>query len=178
MAQQPNLERLRLTSLDLRSSGRRNSARRPTRAHGLFLKGPISLPWLSAAARLPGRSLHVAVGIRLLVGMKKTNRIALSVSWLAELGLSRHAAYRGLKALEGRGCRFAQVLFTQRAGREFDLSLLSDLPPAVDPCGERGEFHSLVYAGPMFDHNITVELGEIVDRDGFVFADVQPTGTQ
>ena len=69
----------------------------------MFLKGPISLPWLSAAARLPGRALHVAVGIRLLVGMKKTNRIALSVSWLAELGLSRHAAYRGLKALEGRG---------------------------------------------------------------------------
>ena len=69
----------------------------------MFLKGPVPWPWLSAAARLPGRALHVAVGIRLLVGMKKTNRIALSVSWLAELGLSRHAAYRGLKALEGRG---------------------------------------------------------------------------
>ena len=69
----------------------------------MFLKGPIPWPWLSAAAQLPGRALHVAVGIRLLVGMKKTNRIALSVSWLAELGLSRHAVYRGLTALEGRG---------------------------------------------------------------------------
>ncbi len=102
MTQQPDLKRLWLTSLALRSSGRRNRAQR-TRAHGLFLKGPIPWPWLSAAARLPGRALHVAVGIRLLVGMKKTSRIALSVSWLAELGLSRHAAYRGLTALEGRG---------------------------------------------------------------------------
>ena len=101
MTQQPDLERLRLPTLALRPSGRRNRAQRPTRAHELFLKGPV--PWLSAAARLPGRALHVAVGIRLLVGMKKTNRIALSVSWLAELGLSRHAVFRGLKALEGRG---------------------------------------------------------------------------
>ncbi len=103
MTRQPDLKRLRLTSLALRSSGRRNSARRPTRAHGLFLKGPIPWPWLSAAARLPGRALHVAMGIRLLAGMKRTSRIVLSVSWLAELGLSRHAAYRALKALEGRG---------------------------------------------------------------------------
>ena len=103
MTRQPDLKRLRLTTLDLRSSGRRSRAQRPTRAHGLFLKGPIPWPWLSAAARLPGRALHVAVAIRLFVGMKKTSRIALSVSWLAELGLSRHAAYRGLIALESRG---------------------------------------------------------------------------
>ena len=101
MTQQPDLKRLRLTSLALRSSGRRNRAQRPTRAHELFLKGPIPWPWLSAAARLPGRA--VAMGIRLLAGMKRTSRIVLSVSWLAELGLSRHAAYRALKTLEGRG---------------------------------------------------------------------------
>ena len=64
------------------------------------------------------------------------------------------------------------------AGREFDLSLLNDLPLAADPCGERGEFHSFAYAGPMFDHDIAIERGEVVERDGFVFADVQPTGTQ
>ena len=69
----------------------------------MFLKGPIPWPWLSAAARLPGRALHVAIGIRLLVGMKKTSRIALSVSWLSQLGVSRHAAYRGLNALETSG---------------------------------------------------------------------------
>ncbi len=60
------------------------------------------------------------------------------------------------------------------AGREFDRSLLNDLPPTVDPCGERGEFHSFAHAGPMFDRDIAVELGEIVERDGFVFADVRP----
>ena len=59
------------------------------------------------------------------------------------------------------------------AGREFDLHLLRDLLPQVDPCGERGEFHTCVYAGPMFSEPIPLEDGEIVDRDGFVFADFQ-----
>jgi len=59
------------------------------------------------------------------------------------------------------------------AGREFDTTLLSDLPPGVDPCGENGEFHTAVYAGPMFGEPIPVESGEIVTRDGFVFADVR-----
>jgi uncharacterized protein (TIGR00290 family) len=59
------------------------------------------------------------------------------------------------------------------AGREFDESLLSDLPPNIDPCGERGEFHTCVYAGPMFTASLNLEPGVIVDRDGFVFADFQ-----
>jgi uncharacterized protein (TIGR00290 family) len=58
------------------------------------------------------------------------------------------------------------------AGREFDEALLADLPSPVDPCGERGEFHSFVYAGPMLSATLTVVLGEIVVRDGFVFTDV------
>jgi|SRR5580658_2254632 uncharacterized protein (TIGR00290 family) len=57
------------------------------------------------------------------------------------------------------------------AGREFDLALLSDLPPEIDPCGERGEFHTCVYAGPMFAAPIPLAAGEVVNRDGFVFAD-------
>lgn len=57
------------------------------------------------------------------------------------------------------------------AGRDFDASLLADLPPAVDPCGERGEFHTCVYDGPMFRAPIRLESGEVVERDGFVFAD-------
>lgn len=57
------------------------------------------------------------------------------------------------------------------AGREFDAHLLRELPAAVDPCGERGEFHTCVYAGPMFDAPLPLVNGEIVDRDGFVFAD-------
>ena len=48
------------------------------------------------------------------------------------------------------------------------------LPPGVDPCGEKGEFHTYAFAGPMFRRPIAVETGEIVERDGFVFADLLP----
>ena len=58
------------------------------------------------------------------------------------------------------------------AGRQFDSSLLADLPAGVDRCGERGEFHSFAWDGPMFSRPIAVTVGEVVDRDGFVFADV------
>ncbi len=60
------------------------------------------------------------------------------------------------------------------AGRIWDESLLRDLPPAVDPCGENGEFHTFAFSGPMFRHAIRVETGVIVEHDGFVFADVLP----
>lgn len=59
------------------------------------------------------------------------------------------------------------------AGREFDAALLRDLPPGIDPCGENGEFHTAVYAGPMFREPIPVEAGEVVARDNFVFADLR-----
>jgi len=58
------------------------------------------------------------------------------------------------------------------AGRAFDAKLLAELPENVDPCGENGEFHSFACAGPMFNHPIDVTVGEVVDRDGFVFADL------
>jgi uncharacterized protein (TIGR00290 family) len=58
-------------------------------------------------------------------------------------------------------------------GRPFHEAL-PDLPPGVDPCGERGEFHTFVHAGPMFTHPIAIEVGERVERDGFWFADVLP----
>ena len=60
------------------------------------------------------------------------------------------------------------------AGRTFDAALLDALPAAVDPCGERGEFHTFATHGPMFDAPIEVSAGEIVERDGFVFADLLP----
>jgi uncharacterized protein (TIGR00290 family) len=63
------------------------------------------------------------------------------------------------------------------AGREFDAALLEDLPPEADPCGERGEFHTCVYAGPMFNAPVQLEAREVVDRDGFVFADFQVSGS-
>ncbi len=60
------------------------------------------------------------------------------------------------------------------AGRTFDSALLGDFPDGVDPCGENGEFHSFAWAGPMFRGPISIEVGEVVDRDGFVFADLLP----
>jgi uncharacterized protein (TIGR00290 family) len=62
------------------------------------------------------------------------------------------------------------------AGRRFDAALLADLPPSADPCGEKGEFHSCVVAGPMFDRRINVRVGETIERDGFAYADLtQPS---
>jgi uncharacterized protein (TIGR00290 family) len=58
------------------------------------------------------------------------------------------------------------------AGRQFDRSLLADLPAGVDKCGERGEFHSFAWDGPAFARPIDVRVGDIVERDGFVFADI------
>ena len=58
------------------------------------------------------------------------------------------------------------------AGREFDAQLLSELPASADPCGENGEFHSFVYAGPMFANPLPVKVGEIVSREQFTYADM------
>jgi uncharacterized protein (TIGR00290 family) len=58
------------------------------------------------------------------------------------------------------------------AGREFDAALLAALPQSADPCGERGEFHTFAYDGPMFRHPVPVRTGEVVEREGFVFADL------
>jgi uncharacterized protein (TIGR00290 family) len=60
------------------------------------------------------------------------------------------------------------------AGCEFDLAFLQRLPATVDPCGENGEFHTFVYDAPCFTHPIDVDAGEIVERDGFIFADLTP----
>ena len=77
--------------------------------------------------------------------------------------------------LEGRiTCVDQRVLAHAFAGRSYDLTLLSDLPEGVDPCGERGEFHTCVVGGPMFSAPIGVTAGEIVERGDFVFADVIP----
>jgi uncharacterized protein (TIGR00290 family) len=69
-------------------------------------------------------------------------------------------------------CVDTEKLDRSFVGREFDEALLQALPDAVDPCGERGEFHSFVYAGPMFDETVPVTVGETVVRDQFVFADL------
>jgi diphthamide synthase (EF-2-diphthine--ammonia ligase) len=58
------------------------------------------------------------------------------------------------------------------AGRLFDADFLAALPPGVDPCGENGEFHSFAFGGPMFREPVPVTVGDVVERDGFVFADL------
>src|SRR5215470_3354495 len=87
--------------------------------------------------------------------------------------LAREMVAGGLRAR--LTCVNPKVLDQKFAGRDFDASLLDELPASVDPCGERGEFHSFAYAGPMFSRPIAIESGEIVERDGFVFADVLPS---
>ncbi|HEX7513883.1 MAG TPA: ATP-binding protein [Candidatus Methylomirabilis sp.] len=69
-------------------------------------------------------------------------------------------------------CVDPKVLPPTFAGREFDQALLADLPAGVDPCGEKGEFHTFAYGGPMFREPIPISSGEVVERDGFVFADL------
>ena len=69
-------------------------------------------------------------------------------------------------------CVDPRVLDPSFVGREFDQRLLADLPPTIDPCGERGEFHSFAYRGPMFERPIPIDTGIIVEREGFVFADL------
>ncbi|HTV59281.1 MAG TPA: ATP-binding protein [Verrucomicrobiae bacterium] len=71
-------------------------------------------------------------------------------------------------------CVDPRKLAPEFAGRKFDRALLRDLPAAVDPCGENGEFHTFTCAGPMFLRPIAVRLGVVVERDAFVFADLLP----
>lgn len=74
-------------------------------------------------------------------------------------------------------CVDPKKLSPDSAGRDFDRQLLADLPAGVDPCGENGEFHTCVYAGPMFNREIPVSNGERVERDGFWFSDLLPALT-
>jgi len=84
--------------------------------------------------------------------------------------LARDMIAGGLRARIS--CIDTKQLAANFAGREFDADLLRDLPPGADPCGERGEFHTCAYAGPMFSAPLPLTTGEIVTRDGFTFADL------
>ncbi|HYS53017.1 MAG TPA: ATP-binding protein [Thermoanaerobaculia bacterium] len=88
------------------------------------------------------------------------------------LELAREMIAGGLRAR--LTCVDPRLLPPSFAGREFDADLLSDLPPNVDPCGERGEFHTFAYCGPMFASPLRIAGGVVVERDGFVFADLLP----
>jgi uncharacterized protein (TIGR00290 family) len=86
--------------------------------------------------------------------------------------LARQMLEAGLRAT--LTCVDPRLLDSAFVGRSFDASLLDELPPTVDPCGERGEFHTFCCAGPMFRSEIRIVRGETVIRDGFCFADLRP----
>ena len=90
---------------------------------------------------------------------KPTSALATEMQ---EAGLRAHVSCVDPKQLGG-----------EFAGRSFDQQFLDDLPATVDPCGEGGEFHTFTWAGPMFDHDIGIVPGEVIERDGFVFADIE-----
>jgi uncharacterized protein (TIGR00290 family) len=93
--------------------------------------------------------------------------------WLIPTGdLASEMIAAGMKAKVT--CVDPSKLAKSFAGRDFDRSFLDALPPEIDPCGENGEFHTFVYNAPVFSRPIEVQNGEVVERDGFVFADVVP----
>ena len=83
--------------------------------------------------------------------------------------LAREMIAGGLRAK--LACVDTKQLAQSFVGGEFDVALLDGLPPETDPCGERGEFHTCVYAGPMFASPVPLRAGEVVNRDGFAYAD-------
>ena len=85
--------------------------------------------------------------------------------------LARHFVDAGYRAI--LTCVDTTQLAADFAGRDFDHRLLNDLPASVDPCGERGEFHTCVYAGPIFRRSLALQRGERVRRDGrFEYCDL------
>lgn len=103
--------------------------------------------------------------------LRETRLIPVFPLWdLPTPALARDMIRSGLRA--ALTCVDSRRLPRQFAGREFSTDLLADLPADVDPCGENGEFHTFAYAGPMFQRRIPVRPGEIIERDGFVFADL------
>ncbi|HEV3024724.1 MAG TPA: hypothetical protein VGX76_19745 [Pirellulales bacterium] len=109
--------------------------------------------------------------VRLLAGsgIKPLFPIWCSPEATGELATTMLAA--GLGAV--LTCVDPRQIDRQLVGRSFDEKLLEELPSGADRCGERGEFHTFCHRGPMFDRPIDVQVGESVERDGFVFADVE-----
>lgn len=124
---------------------------------------------------------HVAFGDLFLEDVRRYRESRMAGTGLEPLfpiwGLPTGALARQMVAAGVRAtltCVDPRQLDSTFAGRQFDGSLLDDLPEPVDPCGERGEFHTFCHAGPMFEHPIAVNTGPVLERDGFVFADVVP----
>jgi uncharacterized protein (TIGR00290 family) len=154
---------------------------------------PVPIPWPcsnaeyeaamnGAMARAAAEGItHVAFGDLFLEDIRRYREERLAPTGLTPLfplwgmptdALARRMVDGGLRAR--LTCVDPKSLDARFAGREFDAALLAELPPTVDPCGERGEFHTFAYDGPMFRRPVPVRGGEVVTRDGFVFADLLP----
>ena len=151
----------------------------------------VPLPWpcpndvyetlMAEAVRTAVRQgfTHVAFGDLFLADVRRYREDRLAGTGLTPIfplwekptrDLAEEMVAGGLRAY--LTCIDRRVIPASFAGRTFDAALLHDLPPGIDPCGERGEFHTCVVAGPMFSKRIDVAPGVIVERDGFVFADL------
>jgi uncharacterized protein (TIGR00290 family) len=86
--------------------------------------------------------------------------------------LARRIIADGFRAV--LACVDPRAVPAEFAGREYDEALLEEMPPEADPCAERGEFHTFVYDAPNFTAPIAITRGEVVEREGFVFADLLP----
>lgn len=86
--------------------------------------------------------------------------------------LSKKMVNSGLRAIIT--CIDPKFLPADFAGHEYDSTFLEQIPDAIDPCGEKGEFHSFAYDGPMFKNKLNISVGETVTRDGFVYTDLLP----
>ena len=153
----------------------------------------VPLPWpcsneeyerrmrASVAGFVAAGFTHVAFGDLFLEDVRRYREARLAGTGLAPLfplwrvsstaALAREMIDGGLRAT--LSTVDPRVLDASFAGRAFDLALLDALPPAVDPCGENGEFHTCAWAGPMFAHPVPIAVHGTVTRDGFTFADIR-----
>jgi uncharacterized protein (TIGR00290 family) len=122
---------------------------------------------------------HVAFGDLFLEDVRRYREERLAGTGLTPIFplWGRPTGELGLEMIRGGldarlSCVDLRVMPADFAGRAYDEALLRDLPSGVDPCGERGEFHTCVVGGPMFSRPLDVRCGEVVERDGFVFCDL------
>ena len=155
----------------------------------------VPLPWpcsnadyeqMMAAALAQARRegiRHIAFGDLFLEDVRRYREAQLAGTGIEPLfplwqfdttQLARTMIACGLRAY--LTCVDPRKLSPRLAGRSFDAALLDNLPPGVDPCGESGEFHTFAFEGPMFRHPVLVDTGEVVEREGFIFADLKPRG--
>jgi uncharacterized protein (TIGR00290 family) len=151
----------------------------PSRSSNADYEAAFALALRTTQERWPAVR-HVAFGDLFLTDVRAYREALLgSLGWIGVFpvwgedtaALARHFVETGHRAI--LTCVDTTQLAPEFAGREFDAALLADLPETVDPCGERGEFHTCVYAGPHFAHPLPLIAGERVRRDArFEYCDV------